>query len=432
MTSDSLRGLAGILPGVQGATGLATEELTGLAQQLDQAGVKASDMPAALRAVAMAEAALGKGAAAKLVEDLKSGKKSATELAAEMDAKFGGIVAKKMLSLDAQTAKLKTNLAGTFGGLNIEPLLGGFAKLVALFDSNTAAGRALKVIFEALFQPIIDGVSAMIPAIEGAFIQLEIYAMKGWIALKPYQPILSEIGSGLSFIGSIVGTVVVAAFKAVAIPVGMLVVAIGAVIGAVVAVVGLVGGALRSVWGSVVSEAQAAWDAIKEGPTSALMYLLSLPMRFLAAGAEIMSSIAAGIGSVAGAILDSVLAPFRGAVTAVKALLGIHSPSKVFAGIGDNVVAGFSNSVEGGSDVAQSALETMVAPPDAPAAPAGKAKPASAAGTNSTGGSFNFAGASFNFYGVEGAEDAERRIGDVFTRLLEGDVAQVGGGLAPA
>jgi len=39
----------------------------------------------------------------------------------------------------------------------------------------------------------------------------------------------------------------------------------------------------------------------------------------------------------------------------------------------------------------------------------------------------DLSGATFVFQGVAGAEDAEERFGALLTRLLEGDVAQLGG-----
>ena len=51
--------------------------------------VSAADMPAALKAIAMQEKALDDtGGTAALIDDLKSGKKAAGELASEMESKF--------------------------------------------------------------------------------------------------------------------------------------------------------------------------------------------------------------------------------------------------------------------------------------------------------------------------------------------------------
>lgn len=427
-TSDSLRGLAGVLPGVQAATGLATDELVGLAQQLDGAGVSAADMPAALHAVATAEAALGKGAAAKLVEDLKSGKKSAAELAAEMDRKFGGIVAKKMLSLDSQAARLRQNLTGLTAGLNIEGLLGGLASLVALFDSNTASGRALKLLFETIFQPLIDGAASVIPSIEAAFLQVQIWAMKAVVALKPFGPVLSLVGSGLAAVGKVIAGVFAVTLGIAAGALAVVIAGFGAMLGAITAVVTVVGGALSSAWSALSSGASAAWEALKSAPASALAYLLSLPGQIASVGADIIAGLVNGITSNAGAILQALIAPIQGGISAVKSLLGIASPSKVFAGIGENTAAGFEAGVDDGAGAAQTALESMVEPPDPMPAPAaragGKASGKASAGSSS---SINLAGAVFNFYGVEGSEDSERRFGDLLLRIVEGDVDQLGG-----
>lgn len=419
-TSDSLRGLAGILPQVQAATGLATDELVGLAQQLDAAGVSAADMPAALRAVAIAEAALGKGAAAKLVEDLKAGKKTAAELAAEMEKKFGGIVAKKMLSLDAQAATLKRNLSGTFGGLNIEPFLEGLSTLVALFDSNTAAGRAMKQIFESIFQPLLDGATAAIPAIEGAFIQLEIWALKAQIALKPYMPMIGSIASGLAMIGkvaAIVAGVVLVAFAGIAIPFFAVIAAIGYVIDALV-------GFGESV-GNVIS---GVLDWFASLPERISAFLSGLPSMLSEAGVNLVLGLIGGITSAGAGIISALLAPVQGGINAVKSLLGIHSPSKVFEAIGANTAAGFEGGVDDGAAGAQTALESMVEPPDPMPAAAAKAgaKAGGKAGAGA-GAGFNITGNTFIFQGVQGAEDSEVRFGDLLTRFVEGDVDQLGG-----
>ena len=61
-----------------------------------------------------------------------------------------------MLGLDEQSKIFHANLVSIFGGLKIEGLLTALQKLLSIFDLNQASGRALKVVFESLFQPIID------------------------------------------------------------------------------------------------------------------------------------------------------------------------------------------------------------------------------------------------------------------------------------
>ena len=61
-----------------------------------------------------------------------------------------------MLGLEAQSARLQKNLAATFGGLDIEQSLVGLSVLVGLFDKSTASGQAMQMLFESIFQPLID------------------------------------------------------------------------------------------------------------------------------------------------------------------------------------------------------------------------------------------------------------------------------------
>src|SRR5690606_217818 len=103
--------------------------------------------------------------------------------------------------------------------------------------------------------------------------------------------------------------------------------------------------------------------------------------------------------------------------------LGIASPSKVFAEIGENTGEGMSKGVEDTAPAVQGALETMVEPPSVAAASAGAG---AAEGAASAGGGIDLSGAVFNLYGVEGADDAADRISEALTRLIEGDAAQLG------
>lgn len=66
-------------------------------------------------------------------------------------------------------------------------------------------------------------------------------------------------------------------------------------------------------------------------------------------GANIVSGIWDGICSMATWIKDKVTGFFSGIVDGVKDFLGIHSPSKVFAGIGTNTVEGYADGVDDGA-----------------------------------------------------------------------------------
>lgn len=74
-------------------------------------------------------------------------------------------------------------------------------------------------------------------------------------------------------------------------------------------------------------------DAIRSGIENLLPSIVDI-------GAEIVKGLWEGIKSLGSWIKENVGNLFKGIVDSVKALLGIHSPSRVFAGIGENMALG--------------------------------------------------------------------------------------------
>ncbi len=396
----SLKGLGDMMPGIADRTGLTGDALQDMAKQLDGAGVTAKDMPAALEAAAMAEAALGKGGAADLIKDLKEGKKSASALAAEMKTRFGDIVAKKMLSLDGQAAKLKGNLAETFGGLNIEGLLGGLAKMVGLLDANSSSGKAIKWIFESLFQPLIDGAAESFPAIERFFLGVMIGALKIYNSFKPAIRAVKEFagaGEGTSFDWLAIGESVAVA---VAVAFGVMALAVGLALSPFI-LLGLAIYQLVSIGMEVVAAVESVGDSI-----SAALEDVDLG----AIGTAMIDGLVEGILGGLSAVVGAVTSIGAAAVSAAESALEIGSPSKIFRGIGGFTAEGFTEGVEGGTKDATRAMGRMVEPPDG-VVPAG--------GAGGRGGA-NMAGAVFNLYGVKDAEQAEGRLRTMLAELLSG------------
>lgn len=403
-TSPALSGIGSIIPAVAAKTGLAADALQDLAKQLSDAKVSAADMPAALEAAAIAEAALGKGGAADLVKDLKEGKKSASALAAEMKSKFGDIVAKKLLSLDAQAATLKSNLSETFGGLNIEGLLGGLAKLIGLLDSSSSSGKALKFLFESIFQPLIDAAVSAIPTLERLFLGAVIGALKLYIALKPAIKALGELtgaadeGDG-SFDWLAAGEIVI---YAAATAIGLLVAAVGLAAAPFYAMYS----AVKTTWDLI---AGIDWSAIGSAITGALSGI-----DLAGLGSSMVMGLVNGLLGGLPGVVSAMLSLGSAAIAALKSKLSIASPSKVFESFGGFTAEGFQKGVEGGTEDAQGAVDSMVGAPGAAGAPgagaaAGGGKPA-----------VNLDGVTFNFYGVKDAQQGEGRLRDALRDILEG------------
>jgi hypothetical protein len=354
---------------------LAREELVSMASELAKTGLKGDALSEALETAAVKAATL----------------------------KFGPNFAKQMLSLDNQAAKLKAGVTGLFSGLKIESLLEGLAKLVGLFDASEASGKAIKVVFESLFQPIIDGLTALIPKAVSTFLQLEILAMKALIAIKPWGTELTYLAYAFGIITAVivaaVGIVIAILLALVALPVAL----VAGFMWLSDASVAL-GASIRSGVGAGLDWLSAKFDEV-------IAFLSGLSLTEI--GTNMINGLVDGIMSAGPKILSAISGLANGAIDAAKKALGIASPSKVFAEIGVHTAAGMAQGVDGEAGAVQGSLESMVAPPDA-AAPA--AAPSSSPGKG------GLSGAVFNFYGVEGAQDAQDR----FLSMLEGFQAQAG------
>ncbi|MFA5706310.1 MAG: hypothetical protein WDA41_08150 [Candidatus Neomarinimicrobiota bacterium] len=424
----SLAGLRSTFGELTRNTSVTEDRLRGLTKELRAAKVSAADMPAALRAVALAESALGQGAASEWIAELKGGKRTVQDLAATAETKLGGVVARQMLGLDAQSARLKQNMAGVFGGLNIEGVLKGLSTLVGLFDSSTASGRAMKAAFAAVFQPIADGAQQAAWVIEAFVLGVLIGMTKLYIKMRPALDAIAEL---FAFERPELEDVLKEITKAGEILAPTLL-AIGAVLGAVTAAVLAVGGAFAgSFLLSIHAAVSAAQTLVKivVGVVNTIRSVLG-GVDLGGVGGDIMGGLARGITGAAGAVVGAMKAAITSAIKSAKSLLGIASPSRVFAELGGYTGEGFAGGVDEAAPDAQAALANMVAPPAVELPVPGIERAAGSVGEPSAAASVS--GNTFNFYGVEGAEDAVQRFGEVLTRLLEGDAAQLGGEAVPA
>ena len=69
----------------------------------------------------------------------------------------------------------------------------------------------MKVVFESIFQPLVDGLTNAEPKIERFFLQLEVWALKALIFFKPHASLVLKIGEAFLLVAGIIGGLVVAA-----------------------------------------------------------------------------------------------------------------------------------------------------------------------------------------------------------------------------
>ena len=368
----------------------------------------------------------------KMAADLAKGGKKGQELTDALEEaavkaaklKYGPEYAKQLLSLDNQAAKLKRSLQGTFGGLNIEGALGGLDLIGSLLDSNTESGKALKLLFEAVFQPIVDGVAAAAPSIEAFALWVEINMLKAYIAIKQNEIYWRALEATLWTVAIVVGVLA----AAVAVLVALFAISVAVLAAPFVALVMAVIYAYDLIaaidWSAAVDDIVAAFDWVVDGVVgawntvvgaiqSAIDWLSGLDLGQI--GSDLISGLVNGILGSAGAIIDAITGAVGGAIDAATSLLKINSPSKVFEAIGASTGEGFVGGVDDGAPDAAAAMEDMVTPPTVTAS-----APASGGGSIVVNLSVVING--------RGQDDDGLvvKIEDAFTRALEGVAMQLG------
>lgn len=134
-------------------------------------------------------------------------------------------------------------------------------------------------------------------------------------------------------------------------PIGIVITAVAALVAAIVALWNTnedFRNAIISAWGKIKDTISSAVNAISAFFTekipnaiqSVINWFTSIPNKFKDIGSNIVRGLWDGIKSMITWIKDKISGFVGGIVSSVKGLLGIHSPSKVFAGIGGFMAEG--------------------------------------------------------------------------------------------
>ena len=213
--------------------------------------------------------------------------------------------------------------------------------LQGLVDSFVANAPALFEAAQGLFMGLVDGVVAIIPALAAALpqiIDVFISGLPGFVgtllqaAVDLFVAIVNAIPiilPGLiGNIGNLIGTVVSNLPGFIGALLGAAVTLFTAIVTAVPQIIGSLLGAV----GNLLNQAKNAITSFDLG----------------SAGRAFIQGFVNGVTGLASWVVDRVCGVFNGVVGAVKALLGIHSPSRVMAGLGGYTVDGFVVGIAGG------------------------------------------------------------------------------------
>jgi hypothetical protein len=160
---------AGKIKGIAEASHMAQKLMLGARDRfgefaaLSGTGIKAADIYAAVAKSMRTSIPEAKRMVDAGIVPFKRGLE-ALEQAAE--TRFGPIVARQMMSLDTQIAKLKENIGRLFGGANIENFLAALKQVTDLFDTNTVTGFVLREVFTSVFTSIANVAAKAMPYVK--------------------------------------------------------------------------------------------------------------------------------------------------------------------------------------------------------------------------------------------------------------------------
>ncbi len=285
-------------------------------------------------------------------------------------------------------------LQSVFGFLSdnmawIGPLAVGLTGAIVAVKGFTAAVGALKVAFIAL--------SAANPftAIIAAVITVATFVVVHWDQLKEYlraawewiSQTAAAIWNGIvSFFTNLLNGIkaqFTAAWNSVSSTVSSVWNAISnttqsvwnSVTGFISSVLNSILSFFRNAWNNMKNTVVNAWNSIKNGISSGISNALSLirqlPGKILKAlgnlgsllvegGKDLIRGLWRGFQSMIGWVADKIKGAVGGLVNGVKGLLGIASPSRVFADIGRDTMRGFADGIDQqGSDAVRTAQNVV-------------------------------------------------------------------------
>lgn len=409
-SAEAAKAVQGSYVGITRETGVASGRLAELTKALHDAKVPADQMPDALKALAQQESALGDTSGTQaLIDQLKSGKKSVSELGSEMEKQFGDVARKKALGLDQQMEILRANVEDLFGGANIEGVLKGFSKLVGLLDSSTASGRAIKAVFDSMFGGL-GGAEAIFTGIERFVIVFMTQVLKAINFVRRLGATLGLTGGDgkSAFEGmDVAAGIAKVAFIGAAIALAPLLLLIGAVVGVVQLAIGAwqLMGTIAAGAGQGISDAWSAVKAFFEGFDLAQV------------GADIIDGLVEGIKNAAGKVAAALTDAVKGGVDAAKSVLKIASPSRVMMELGQYTGEGMAIGVDRSASEVETSMANLVEPP-APAE--------AASGTGTGPGGAGVGSVTINIYGVEKAEDVAGKIDEAIGNWFRTGATQLG------
>lgn len=268
----------------------------------------------------------------------------AAALRTAVEAKFGNVNASRLLSIDVQLEKFHERLTGLAKGVVLEPLLRGLSGLLEKFDETSVTGQSIAQLFTKIGQAIVSFSITHIDAVVHGIEQLVVWAQEATEFFQRWSARIEAVSDAFAK-----NETAMTALKIV-----------GAGILATVAAVGVAIGAVAAGVAGTLAIVGAPFYALYKG----FQFVNGLDWKSL--GVAVLDGLTFGLSSNAIKLYDTIAGIAGKAKDAFKKILGIASPSKVFADYGRMTVAGYTQGLDRESPKAQESVAAMApAPPRA-------------------------------------------------------------------
>lgn len=342
--------------------------LEGYAARIHRLGLRGDAATAALEGAAMRGEVLGQrygesfiGMAAAAA---RSGQ-SVRALANDVEHRLGDLAARKFMALDVQARKFRENIAALFRNVKIDGFLKLLTEVVKGFSQARVTGRALAGIMERLFEPLNAGAAGAVGTVREGFGRIVLWALRvegAFLAmqnagLRALRMIGVQGGELRVSLAEIAGTVLL---TMASLP--------------ILVVVGI-GRAMIAGFMAMHAHATNAGKRLAE---------IFKGLNFRKIAGDLIAGFVAGIVTGGSAVISAVQSLGASTIAAIREILQIRSPSRVFARLGAEVPRGFAAGVDDAAPIANASVARMVdmsAADDAASAPS---SPVARAGGSST------------------------------------------------
>lgn len=293
-------------------------------------------------------------------------------------------------AMKSLSAKFSEAIGDMFEDVDISPFVDQMKGLLDVFSQAEPSGQAMKAGIGGFFKSFFEWTAKAVLVTKHMFLQLIIWGLKAYIALKPYTPLLKEIVKGALILAAITAGVLVVAL-------GLLVGALALILAPVILVTALLYEAYEAweSWGGLSGIVSAVVASVSSTISGWITRLEGFGVKIgawaVTAAGDLIDGLVNGIKNRAGEVVDAIKRIAHGAITSFEKVLGIDSPSKAFfkrgGFIGQGLVLGVraenDNAAEATAGLAQAAVQGAargagggasaapnVAPPAAKSAPA--------------------------------------------------------------